>query len=60
MNEGFKHTIMKRHPLRDCWMVWVPEFPYVAPFFGSEQECKKARAYAERKAEIELTMNKEL
>ena len=47
----YKHTEMKKHPLRNCCMVWMPEIPQIPPFFGSKKECEKARNVAERKAE---------
>ena len=44
------YTEMKRHPLRDCWMVFTPKLPFVPPFFGTKKECEKARKSAEQKA----------
>lgn len=46
----FKHTVMKKHPLRDCWMVLMPDIPCIPPYFGSKMECEKAREFAEKKA----------
>lgn len=56
----YKHTEMKKHPLRDCWMVWIPEIPHIPPYFGSNRECEKARKFAERKAEEYLQSKKRL
>lgn len=47
----YKHTEMKKHPLRNCWMVWMPEIPYIPPYIGSKREVEKARVHAEKKAE---------
>lgn len=47
----YKHTEIKKHPLRNCWMVWMPEIPHIPPYFGSKRECEKARKFAEIKAE---------
>lgn len=54
----YKHTIMEKHPLRNCWMVWMPEIPHIPPYFGSKRECEKAREFAERKAEEYLQSNR--
>lgn len=53
----FKHTIMQPHPLRNCWMVWMPEIPHISPYFGSKKQCEKARAFAEKKADEYLKTN---
>jgi hypothetical protein len=55
----YKHTIMKKHPLRNCWMVWMPEIPHIPPYFGSKRECEKARVHAEQKANEYLKVRQE-
>lgn len=32
-------------------MVFMPEIPYVPPYFGSKKQCEKARVFAEQKVE---------
>ena len=54
----YKYTKMKKHPLRDCWMVWTPKIPHIPPYFGSRAECEKARVSAERNAEEYLRNKK--
>jgi len=51
----FKHTEIKKHPLRNCWMLWMPDMPYIPPYFGSKKQCEKARVFAEKKADEYLT-----
>ena len=46
----WKYTEIKKHPLRECWMLYVPDFPSIPPFFGTRKECDEARVFAERKA----------
>lgn len=48
---------MQPHPLRNCWMVFMPEIPYVPPYFGSKKQCEKARVFAEKKADEYLKTN---
>jgi hypothetical protein len=47
----YRYTIMKKHPARNCWMVFVPKAPYIPPYFGTKRECEKARECAEKNAE---------
>ena len=46
----YKYTKMQKHPLRDCYMVWIPLIPRVPPYFGTKKQCVRARECAERKA----------
>ncbi len=46
----FIYTEMKKHPLRNCWMVFVPKLPFIPPYFGTEKECNAARLSAEKNA----------
>jgi len=45
----YKYTKMQKHPLRDCYMVWIP-LSSIPPYFGTKKQCEKARKFAERKA----------
>jgi len=55
----FKHTIIKPHPLdASRWMVFIPEIPFVPPYFGSKQECEKTRVSMEMHADMYLKNNK--
>lgn len=47
----FVYTEIKKHPLRDCWMLFIPLLPFIPPFFGTKQECEDARMHAEKNAE---------
>lgn len=46
----FKFAKIEKHPLRDCFVVFIPELPHIPPFFGSLQECQRAAAVADKKA----------
>lgn len=35
-------AVIEKHPLRDCYMLWM-QGTAIPPFFGTMQECKKAR-----------------
>lgn len=37
-------AIIEKHPLRDTYMLWL-QGSSIPPYFGSEQECKKARIH---------------
>jgi hypothetical protein len=45
-----QYAKIERHPLRDCYCVFIPALPFVPPFFGTLRECKKAAAAADKKA----------
>ena len=45
----YKYTKMQKHPLRDCYMVWIP-LSSIPPYFGTKKQCEKARQFAEKKA----------
>ncbi len=53
----FIHTELKRHPLREAWMVFTPKLPFIPPYIGTKKECKKARVSAERNAAKYLATN---
>ena len=46
----FKFAKIEKHPLRACFVVFIPELPHIPPFFGSLQECQRAAAVADKKA----------
>ena len=37
------YTVVEKHPLRDCYMLYSPAAPSLYPFFGTLDQCKKAR-----------------
>ena len=47
---SFKFAKIEKHPLKDCFMVFIPELPHIPPFFGTLQECQRAAAVADKKA----------
>lgn len=53
----FIHTELKRHPLREAWMVFTPKLPFIPPYIGTKKECEKARVSAERNAAKYLATN---
>lgn len=48
--KSFKFAKIEKHPLRACFIVFIPELPQIPPFFGSLQECQRAAAVADKKA----------
>ena len=48
--KSFKFAKIGKHPLKDCFMVFIPELPHIPPFFGSLEECQRAAAIADKKA----------
>lgn len=49
-----KHSEIKRHPLRNAYMVVNKTCPFVPPYIGTLRECKAAQEAAERSAEAYL------
>lgn len=49
MNEQtFKYVAIRKHPLRNCFMVVNLKFNWIPPYFGTLAECRKAARTAER------------
>lgn len=46
----YKYAVVEKHPLRDCYAVFIPQLPYIPPYFGTLKECQKAAAVADKKA----------
>ena len=46
----FIYTKLEKHPLRNCWMVFIPKLPFIPPYFGTKKQCETARINAERNA----------
>lgn len=46
----YKYVKIERHPLRNCYCVFVPALPFIPPYFGTLAKCKKAAAAADRNA----------
>ena len=46
-----KHCHITKHPLRECYMVINDSFPYIVPYTGTLEQCKKAAEHANQSAE---------
>lgn len=44
-----KLSAIKRHPMRDCYILYSPAFTSELPIFGSYDECSRAKEYLEEK-----------
>ena len=44
-------SIIERHPLRDCYMLYSNLTPQIPPYFGTLRQCKKAQKFFEKKLE---------
>ena len=44
-------SIIERHPLRDCYMLYSKLTPRIPPYFGTLRQCKKAQIFFEKKLE---------
>lgn len=44
-----KRTIIEKHPLRNCYMLYCPALGFIPPYFGTLKQCQKAQKIFEEK-----------
>ena len=52
--EKYVYTVIEKHPLKECYMLYSPAVHWVPPFFGTLRECKKVRPMAESRFRMEV------